>query len=301
MRAAGFRIYVSDKGYDGAGWAPADTPSLEGPGVTYEGRLADGTPLAADEVVKRFGRPMGFAPPPLTADQWYRLVDNKNNNPCMTPATAPACPNSQFELLWGVEYPLIGAFMKSEERAKIKLATAMQLAGDPTTEYMVNYLSRKFGPVYVFRGKLPTFPNTYDGSRIMPDGQVQYWSVATVASAPSGSLWDGVFDMQLPLDKDGYYTIVVSRPADRPKNATRENGVMWIDWGPGEGLNDPRNRKDWGMLLMRFMVPKEDWEHSPARAQKPGEEAAVMGPYYPRGYYTDKVGFEKTGPHSVGH
>jgi hypothetical protein len=32
---AGFRIYVSDDGYDGAGWAPADTPSLEGPGITY--------------------------------------------------------------------------------------------------------------------------------------------------------------------------------------------------------------------------------------------------------------------------
>jgi hypothetical protein len=301
MLAAGFRIYVSDKGYDGAGWGPADTPSPAGPGVTYEGKLADGTFLPAAEVVKRFGRPMGFAPPPLTVDEWYQLVDNKNNDPCMTPSTAPACPNSQFELFWGMKYTLIGAFMKPEERAKIKLQTAMQGGGDPTTEYMVNYLSRKFGPVYVFRGKLPTFPNTFDGTRIMPDGQVQYWSVVTVASAPSGSLWDGVFDMQVPLDKDGYYTIVVSRPEDRPRNATRENGVAWIDWGPGEGLKDPRNRKDWGMLLMRFMVPKKDWEHSPAKALKPGEAAAVMGPCYPRGYYTDKAGFEKTGPQQLTH
>ena len=58
---------------------------------------------------------------------------------------------------------------------------------------------------------------------------------------------DGVFDMMVPLDKEGYYTIVVSLPEDRPKNATAENGVTWINWGPGEGLNDPRNRKDWGM------------------------------------------------------
>jgi hypothetical protein len=41
----------------------------------------------------------------------------------------------------------------------------------------------------------------------MPEGQVTYWSVVTVASAPSGELWDGVFDMQVPVDRDGYYTI----------------------------------------------------------------------------------------------
>jgi hypothetical protein len=89
---------------------------------------------------------------------------------------------------------------------------------------------------------------------------------------------------------------MVSRPEDRPKNATPENGVTWIDWGPGEGLNDPRNRKDWGMLLMRFMAPQKDWEHSPAKVTKPGMEAAVMGPYYPHGYYTTKALFEAKQP-----
>jgi len=129
----------------------------------------------------------------------------------------------------------------------------------------------------------------------MPDGQVKYWSVATMASAPSGELWDGLSDMMLPLDEQGYYTIVVSRPEDRPKNATRENGVAWMDWGPGEGLDDPRDRKDWGMLLMRFMVCHPAWETSPAKAHKPGTEADVMGPYYPRGYYTTKAEFEAEG------
>ncbi len=101
--------------------------------------------------------------------------------------------------------------------------------------------------------------------------------------------------MMLPLDKDGYYTIVVSRPEDRPKNATRENGVVWINWGPGEGLNDQRDRKDWGMLLMRYMVCQPDWENSPAKAIKPGTAETVMGPYYPRGYYVTKKQFESEG------
>jgi hypothetical protein len=29
-----------------------------------------------------------------------------------------------------------------------------------------------------------------------------------------------------------FYTIVVSEPEDRPANATLENGVTWLDWGP---------------------------------------------------------------------
>ena len=129
----------------------------------------------------------------------------------------------------------------------------------------------------------------------MPDGQVKYWSVVSVASPPSGELWDGVFDMQAPLDRDGFYTIVVSRPEDRPKNATKENGVAWMDWGPGEGLADARNRQDWGMLIMRYMVCRPDWENSPQKATKPGSEKAVMGPYYPTGYYTTKAQFEAEG------
>jgi hypothetical protein len=295
MLLGGFRIYVSDQGYDGAGWGPGDGPSHDGPGVTYDARLADGTVLSAEEVVKKLGRPMGSAPPPYTADEWYAMVDAKDNNPCMTPATAPACPQSQFELFYGMKYTVAGAFMTPDKRAEIKLATEMEGGGDPTTEYMVNYISRAYGPVYVFRGKLPTFPDTFAGTKTMPDGEVQYWSVATMATAPSGDLWDGVFDMTVPLDDQGYYTVVVSRPEDRPKNATPENGIAWIDWGPGEGIDDPRNRRDWGMLLMRFMVPHKDWEYSPAKATKPGMEAAVMGPYYPKGYYTTKTQFEAEG------
>jgi hypothetical protein len=292
---AGFRMYLSDLGYDGAGWGPADKPSGEGPGITYEGKLANGSLLSADEVAKQFGRPMGSAPPPLTVDQWYALVTAKDNDPALHPDTAPARPDAKWEMFRGMRYTVVGAFKTPEVRAKMPLQKEMEGGGDPTTAYIVAYLSRKFGPVYVFRAKMPTFPDTYAGTKIMPDGQVKYWSVVSVASPPSGELWDGVFDMQVPLDRDGFYTIVVSRPEDRPKNATKENGVAWMDWGPGEGLADARNRQDWGMLIMRYMVCHPDWENSPEKATKPGSEEAVMGPYYPRGYYTTKEEFEAKG------
>jgi hypothetical protein len=103
--------------------------------------------------------------------------------------------------------------------------------------------------------------------------------------------------MQVPLDAVGNYTIVVSRREDRPKNATLENGVAWLEWSPrGEGLDDPRNRADFGMLMMRIMANNPTWAQSPKKVTKPGTEEAVMGPYYPRGEYTDKATFEAKGP-----
>jgi hypothetical protein len=51
------------------------------------------------------------------------------------------------------------------------------------------------------------------------------------------------------------------------------------------------------MLLMRFMVCHPDWDHCPGKAaNKPGTEEAIMGPYYPKGYYTTKAEFEAEGP-----
>ena len=49
------------------------------------------------------------------------------------------------------------------------------------------------------------------------------------------------------------------------------------------------------MLLMRFMVCHPGWANSPAKAHKPGTEETVMGPYYPKGYYTTKEQFESEG------
>jgi hypothetical protein len=95
----------------------------------------------------------------------------------------------------------------------------------------------------------------------------------------------------------GNDTIVVSRPDDRPRNATEEHGIAWLNWGTrGEGLEDPRNRVDFGMLIMRIMACNPSWADSPAKIEQPSTEEAIMGPYFPRGEYTDKASFEANGP-----
>ena len=296
------RIYLSDQGSDGAGWGPADA-SWGGRGLpTYSATLADGTKLSATEVVKRLARPIeGATKQPVTAEQWEEIVHAKTNDPTLDPATAPARKDPKWEKFWTLRYSVVGAFKSPEERAKIPYAGAMEGGGDPSTQYLITYLSRKFGPVYVMRGKMPSFPNTYAGESgkglgVMPDAQTQYWSLVSCEAAPSGQIVDGLTDMQVPLDKDGNYTIVYSRKEDRPSNATLENGVAWIEWSPrGEGIDGPKNRTDFGMLMLRIMANNPSWAQSPDKVTKPGMEEAVMGPYLPRGEYTDKATFEASG------
>ncbi len=291
------RIYLSDQGSDGAGWGLASTP-FAGRGLpSYETTLVDGTKLSAEEVVKRFARPMeGNTKPPLTPEQWMGAVHAADNDPSLDPVTAPARKDPKWEKFWTIRYTVLGTFLTPEERAKIPYAGAMEGGGEGP--YLVTYLSRQFGPVYVMHGKMPIFPNTYagigdGGLEVMPEAQTQYWSLVSCEAAPSGRVVDGVTDMQVPLDGDRNYTIVVSRREDRPQNATIENGITWVEWSlRGEGLDDPKNRTDFGMLLLRIMANNPKWAQSPDKVTKPGTEEAVMGPYYPRGYYTTKDEFE---------
>jgi hypothetical protein len=297
------RIYMSDQGQDGAGWGPADQPSRARGLAAYEGTLADGTKLDAAGVIQHFALPMNEnTKQPINDQQWIDIVNAKDNDPTLNPATSPARKVPRWEKYWTLPYSILGAFKTPEARAKIPFEGAMDGGGDPSTQYMISFLSRKFGPVYVMRGKMPTFPNTFAGAggrglEIMPDAQTQYWSLVSCEAAPSGHIGDGLTDLQIPLDAERNYTIVCSRKEDRPKNATLENGVAWLEWPErGEGLNDPRNRKDYAMLMLRIMANSLEWKERPDLITKPGDEEKVMGLYYPRGEYTTKTAFEARKP-----
>ena len=294
------RIYLADQDRDGAGWGPGESSYAETGFPTYEATLADGTRLFAEEVVEQFGKPFsGATKQPMTTDQWVELVNSKDNDPALPPESAPARNPPQWEKYWTNAYTLVGAFKPPAARAKIRYQGAMEGGGEGP--YLVTYLSRKFGPVYVLRGKMPTFPDTYAGEdgkglAVMPEAQTQYWSLVSCQAVPSGQVVDGITDYQVPLDADRNYTIVLSAPENRPDNATRENGVAWIEWSPrGEGLDDPRNRPDFGMLIMRIMANNPDWKERPDLITEPGTGADLMGPYFPRAYYTTTAEFEANG------
>lgn len=108
----------------------------------------------------------------------------------------------------------------------------------------INYLLRGMclerNRLMVLSGKLPTFPETHDGQPIMEGAQARFWSLTGYSQAAElfnsefvyGAEIMSIFDEQVVLNDDREYVIVLGRSADRPNNATAENGVTWQSWGP---------------------------------------------------------------------
>lgn len=139
-------------------------------------------------------------------------------------------------------------------------------------KYVYALLSRQLGAVLVLRGKLPTFPQTYDGRRRMGTGQLRYWSLCTESQATQ--YYACRTDDELPLAPGRRYTIMVSSTANRPANARTACGVAWLPAGPL-----PQTA-----LLLRNMLPSPGFAQAIQRVE-PGREAAQMGAYLPSGTY----------------
>jgi hypothetical protein len=171
----------------------------------------------------------------------------------------------------------------------------------PANAYMTAYADRRIGPnpngenILVLHGKMPTHPDTYQGSAVSEDGstQVRYWSISNYTAIGKPALLEAgstsLFDQDVPTNANGEYTIVISLPQDRPANARPGCGVAWMNWGTvGDNLGDPYL----DLLVVRNQLSNPTFAQSIERIEHPGEEEAVLGAYYPRGSYTDKELFE---------
>ena len=207
---------------------------------------------------------------PFTAAQWEAIVNSKDNDPALDPATAPARKDPKWEKYWNIRYSILGSFKTPEEQAKIPYAGPIDGGGDPDTQYLFVQLSRPVRtglrdprqdadvPRHLFRrGGTRARDHAGGADPVLLGGQRE--------AAPSGQIVDGLTDMQVPLDADGNYTIVYSRAEDRPANATAENGVAWIEWSPrGEGIDGPGNRDRFRHADdARSWRPTPDWAESP--------------------------------------
>jgi hypothetical protein len=151
-------------------------------------------------------------------------------------------------------------------------------------KYIYAQMYQTLGQVLVLHAKAPTTPHTFAGERQMGTGQLRYWSVC--AENPQTTQFFGcAHDEQIPLDRHGYYTIVISTAAARPSNATLACGVAWIPAGPLKRTE----------LLMRNMLPSPGFKQA-IQNVRVGHEQQDMGAYYPAGrYYASALDFEHTG------
>jgi hypothetical protein len=150
--------------------------------------------------------------------------------------------------------------------------------------YAVALANRSLGPVLVLRGRAPITPHTRAAPATMPAGELRYWSLCTNERNTTRFI-DCAVDEDVPVDADGWYTVVVTAVADRPANATRECGAAWLTWG-----TSPET-----LVILRHMLPDAGFAHAIQRVEKPADLQAVVGEYLPEGSHTTKEAFEVRG------
>jgi len=278
------RNYIPDKGRDGTGGVGLAKLTLN---------LADGSKLKGKAACKvldpTFDKSTSTFPPEL----WKGFVAAADD-----PVNAPATDPPTWERFWNALYSVAGIFITDpEERAATFPPTdSGGFQSNPDTRYMTSQVSLKFGRVITVEGKLPRVPETLPRARRWPGNyQVRYWSLCTGSSPVTGLGYNCVYDQQVPLRKHRKYTLVISKPADRPKNARAACGYKWLSFGQGENYPDPASRDYIDVLYMRFMAAEPDWKRAPQRVTEPGTEKKVMGPYLPRSRYWTKAKFQKLG------
>jgi hypothetical protein len=163
------------------------------------------------------------------------------------------------------------------------------LGPNPDNRYLMAPIAWEPDDIVVIRGQAPTFPDTRAGTSVTEPTEMRYWSFCTGSNVVAYPTTACVSDFEIPLDADGFYTVVVSQPEDRPINATAENGVAWVQ-AADPALPD--------LIILRHMLPSDDFfDHSVWAVPELtlGAAAEVMGPYYPQSAYCDTATFEAGG------
>ena len=282
------RVYVPDEGTEPHGGVALPEPTLE---------TADGGTLTGQEACEALGAETALPDdlPALSVDQYRQLVALGD------PETHPAQDPPRWTRFFNTRQALLSSFWAgTTQEAQIATLDATEQGGyysNAHTDYVVAAVNRLLGPdpdganLLVVRGLAPTTPRTADGEPTMGEGDVRYWSLcqneSPVTTRGSGCL----YDEQVPVDDEGRYTIVLSRPEDRPADATADCGVAWLDWGPGDGVD----REEAGTLLLRHLLPSPDFEATIDRVEAPGEEEATMGDYLPEMAYEAADAFSVPG------
>ena len=279
------RNYIPDRGRDGTGDVGLPKLVLN---------LADGTEVRGQQACAMLDPIEDVSTSTFPAGMWKGLVAASPD-----PSNAPAKNPPVWEKFWNALYNVAGIFIAdpAEREAAYPPTESGGFQNNPDTSYLLTPVSLNYGPLITFSGKMPTFPKTLPAAkRWSPKNyQVRYWSLCSGSSPVTGLGYDCVFDQQVPLTKKRRYTIVVGRPADRPRNARPTCGYQWINYGQGENYPDPAARDYVDTMYMRFMAVDPGWKNAPQKVKAPGTERKVMGAYFPKSKYWTKSEFAKLG------
>ena len=87
-----------------------------------------------------------------------------------------------------------------------------------------------------------------------------------------------MFDEEIPVDENGYFTLAISKVEDRPRNAIDECGIAWLPIAEdGDGVFDD----DVAIVQFRHMLARDDFPFSIQSVENQKDTKKVMQEYYP--------------------
>ena len=272
-----YRVYVPNAGTD-------QTGDVGIPRVTLQ--TADGSILQGEEACGALNA--GLEPSPAYFPEDIYATYRGNFDPSRNPPVFRTNYTVQFTL----QCDFVGNCDNSPERGT-------GLFNNADADYMYGFLNREYGEVLVLRGQIPETPQTLDGSNdVFMEGELRYWSTCQYEYY-SQKLSGCLYDEQIPINEDGFYTIVTSKPEDRPENATNDCGVGYIPWtndGDGFGVVDGRDSNpDDAWMMVRNILPASDFTQAIQDTSVSGDEAEILGEFLPKGQYFSRAEFEALG------
>ncbi len=273
-----YRIYVGDKRTDETAGAGLPEAVLTMP---------DGKELRGTQACQalRTRQPLQLDPAAMAVpmEKYYELLEAAKKKSPVFPTTNPPTFYQQLdrEALYGI---YLGIPPKADARK-----SEGGFYPNLDNQYIRTVLNRKLGKVFVLRAKAPTTPHTYNGDTKMGTGDLRYWSWCSNQGFANTRVNACAYDEQVPVGPDGYYTLVVSRAADRPRNAIAQCGIAWLPMADdGDGAVDA----DVTILQLRHMLGEGDFKYAVQSVQSQETMAKDMGEYYPRGRYVSTSAFE---------
>ncbi|ABV85945.1 hypothetical protein [Shewanella pealeana] len=277
-----YRIYVSDEGEDEQG-------GVELPAV--ELTLASGEALFGQQACDALQVDSDNLAIPLVPKETYAKI---RSNPAFDPARNPAVWRAAYNGAFGIQCNFLGKCDGEPERKVNFYANA-------DNQYVSTFLNSDFGEVAITRGKLPIVPKTLAGNTVFDESesQMRYWSICQ-NEYYSQVVTACLFDEELVVDSDGYYTVITSPATSKPSNANAECGYNYLPWteqgdGFGRVIEGGNNKLNEALLIVRNMLPKAGFAQAIQNTRKPGDEYAIMAEYLPTTEYMSQADFESLG------